>query len=303
MEDMSGKVCVITGSNSGIGKETAKALAMMNAHVVMVSRSTEKGEVARKEIIEATGNQKVDLLIADLSLMQEVKHLASEVKSRYEKIDVLVNNAGGVNQHRMVTEEGNEVTLAVNHLAPFLLTHELLTLLKCSDSPRIVNVSSSAHQMGKINLEDFQNERYGSFRSYGAAKLLNVMFTYEMARRLENTSITINVLHPGFVNTQFGKTNATRGRKAIMKLASSLAMSPARGAETSIFLASSPQVRGISGKYYADSKEKKSSKASNDENLQREIWTKTEEVLGIDSWSYLRIFDEIECGTKGGNHS
>ncbi len=295
MEDMTGKVSIVTGANSGIGKETAKALAKLNSHVVIVARSREKGEIARREIIQESQNEKVDLLVADLSIMSEVVRLADEIKSHYSKVDVLVNNAGGINQHRILTEEGNELTLAVNHLAPFLLTHELLSVLNCSESARVVNVSSGAHLMGKIDLDNMQNERYSSFRAYGTAKLLNIMFTYEMARRLEATSITVNVLHPGFVNTRFGKSNASKARVAFMKLSSIFAKSPVKGAETSVYLASSPDTADSSGKYYANSKEKESSRTSYDLDLQKQIWTKTEEILGIDTYSYLRTLEEKEC--------
>lgn len=295
MIDMSGKICLITGSNSGIGKETARELARLGAHVIMVARSRERGEEARDDIIESTGNRNVDLFIADLSVMREIVNLATRLKEKYKKLDVLVNNAGGINQDRILTEEGNELTLAVNHLAPFLLSHELLPLLGCSGEARIVNVSSGAHQLGKVNLEDFQNTNYGSLRAYGTAKLLNIMFTYGLARRLEGSHISVNVLHPGFVNTGFGKSNASRSRIMMMKLFSRIAKSPEKGSETSIYLASSHEVIDITGRYFANSSEKRSSKTSYDKGLQEAIWKKTEEVLGVDSWSYIGQLDEIEC--------
>jgi len=299
MDEMKGKVCMITGANSGIGKETALALAAMDAEVIMIARDPEKGVIAKNEIIGSTGNHKVHLLIADLSLMSEVKKLAREVVDKFTKLDVLINNAGGINQNRFVTSEGNELTLAVNYLAPFLLTHELLKLLKCSESARIINVSSSAHSMGKIMLDDFQNEQYRSFRAYGSAKLYTIMFTYELARRLEGTNITVNVLHPGVVNTRFGKTNASRMRIGVMNLFSKFAKSPKKGAKTSIFLASSRELNGVSGAYFTNSKIAKSSKISHDIELQKAIWKKTEELLGIDTWSYIRYFDDMECSPTG----
>jgi retinol dehydrogenase-14 len=290
--DMSDRICLVTGSNSGIGKETARELARMNATVVMLVRNKKKGELARDEIVADTGNHNVEIMVADLLSLKEIRRFAADYGLSHDRLDVLVNNAGGIFSKRQMTEDGNEYTIALNYLAPFYLTHELLGLLSSSSSARIVNVASAAHTRGKINLNDFQNKKFGFLRAYGTAKLMNIMFTYELARRLSDTGITVNAVHPGFVNTNFGKKDAGRARIAVMKLISRVGRSPEEGAKTSIYLASSPEVEGITGKYFADCKEHKSSTTSYDLELQNAVWTKTEETLGIDSWSYISMMKE-----------
>lgn len=285
--DMSDRICLVTGSNSGIGKETARALARMNATVVMLVRNKEKGDSARDEIVADTGNQNVEVMVADLLSLKEIRRFVADYGSSHDRLDVLINNAGGIFSKRELTEDGNEYTIALNYLAPFYITHEMLGLLSSSPSARVVNVASAAHTRGKINLDDFQNEKFGFMRTYGTAKLYNIMFTYELARRLSGTGITVNAVHPGFVNTNFGKKDASRARIAMMKLISRIGRSPEEGAQTSIYLASSPEVEGISGKYYADCKEHESSKTSYDVELQDALWAKTEEILGIDSSAYI----------------
>jgi retinol dehydrogenase-14 len=278
--DMSGKVCIVTGANSGIGKETARALAAMGATVVMVVRNREAGEQARQEIINGTGNESIELMIADLFSMAEVKRLADEFKSRHERLDVLINNAGGIFPKREITGDGFERTFALNHLTPFLLTHELLDVLKTSAPSRIVNVSSNAHMMGKIDFENLQSEKkYGQMGPYGNAKLMLIMFTYALARRLEGTGVTVNVLHPGFVRTHFGQNNASRARKLMFRMIGPLAKSPKKGAETSIYLASSPEVEGVSGEYFVNCRPAKSSNVSYDKDLQEQLWKRTEALL------------------------
>ncbi len=280
--DMTGKVCIVTGSNSGIGKETALALARMKAKVVMIVRNSNSGEEARREIIEETGNENVEMLIADLSIMEEVRRVAAEFKEKYDRLDVLVNNAGGINNEYHATPDGNELTFAVNYLAPFLLTHELLDVLKANAPSRIINVSSGAHTMGKVDIDNLKSERkYSSFRAYSNAKLMLVMTTYELARRLEGTDVTVNVLHPGFVRTNFGRSDGGTVRKAIYRMFSIFAKNAKKGAETSIYLAASPEVEAINGKYFSNCKPKKSSKISYDRDLQQQLWKKTEELLGI----------------------
>jgi len=280
--DMTRKVCIVTGSNSGIGKETARALAKMGATVVMIVRNPESGEEARREIIEESGNEDVDMLIADLSSMDEVRRVAREFNEKYDRLDVLVNNAGGIFNEYHTTADGNEMTFAVNYLAPFLLTHELLDTLKESAPSRVVNVSSGAHTMGKINFDNLQSEKnYSSFRAYGSAKLMLIMMTYELARRLEDTGVTANVLHPGFVRTDFGRKDGGFGRKLAFKFFSLFGKSPEKGAETPIYLSASPEVDEVTGKYFSNKRPKKSSKISYDEELQQKLWQKTEEVLGI----------------------
>lgn len=277
---MTGKVCIVTGANSGIGRETARALAKMEANVVMVARNQEAGEEVRQAIIAESGNDSIELMIADLFSMDQVRRLASDFKKTHSRLDVLVNNAGAIFPKREETVDGFERTLALNHLAPFLLTHELLELLKESAPARIVNVSSAAHLRGKIDFENLQSKKkYGWIGPYGSAKLMIVMFTYSLARRLDGTGVTVNALHPGVVRTHFGQNDASRGRRLMFRLLGPFFKSPEEGAETSIYLASSPEVEGISGKYFVNCRPRRSSKISYDEELQEKLWKYTEILL------------------------
>jgi retinol dehydrogenase-14 len=283
-ENITGKVCIVTGANSGIGKETARALARMGATVIMVVRNQVAGEKARKEIIEETGNESIELMIADLFSINEIRELASDFKNTHSRLDVLINNAGGIFPKREVTVDGFERTFALNLLAPFLLTHELLDVLIASAPSRIINVSSAAHLRGRIDFENLQSEKkYGQMGPYGNAKLMNIMFTYALARRLEGTGVTANALHPGVVRTHFGQNDASRARKLMFRMLGPLFRSPEKGAKTSVYLASSPEIEGISGKYFANSKPKESSRISYDEELQEQLWQRTEQLLGISS--------------------
>src|SRR6266571_796457 len=202
---MQGKICMVTGANSGIGKATALALAQMGATVVMVCRDRARGEEARSEITTKSRKNAVDLLQADLSSQQSIRQLVEHFKHRYTQLHVLINNAGAAFTGRRETVDGLEMTFAVNYLAPFLLTNLLLDVLKASAPARIVNVSSNSHEAGYIQMDDLQAEHYRSMRVYGQAKLAVVLFTYELARRLQGTGVTDNCLHPGFVATHFGQ--------------------------------------------------------------------------------------------------
>ncbi len=206
---MQGKVCLITGATSGIGLVTAQALAQHGAQVVLVGRDAARGAQSVAQIKQATGNDAVDLLLADLSSQADVATLAQTFQQRYERLDVLVNNAGAIFTERQVSVDGVEMTFALNHLGYFLLTHHLLGLLKTSAPCRIINVASSAHRRGRIHLDDLQGEwNFGGWRAYCQSKLANIMFTYELAKRLSGTQITANTLHPGFVATRFGHNNS-----------------------------------------------------------------------------------------------
>jgi len=290
LSEMKGKICIVTGSNSGIGKETALALAKMGAKVVMVVRSQERGEKAQKEIIKQTGNNSVDLMICDISSMDSIRRFAKEFKNKYKRLDVLVNNAGAMFNKREVTPEGFERTLAVNYLGPFLLTHELLDLLKSSTPSRIVNVSSGLAKNGKVDLDDLQSEKnyrgtkaYSQVRApvYANTKLMVMMFTYELARRLEGTGVTANVLMPGFVATNLGKNSGSLSSSLMFKMVRPMQISPKKGAETTVYLASSSEVTNLSGKCFAKKKETTTCPASYDENLQKQLWTRTEIMLGL----------------------
>jgi NAD(P)-dependent dehydrogenase (short-subunit alcohol dehydrogenase family) len=213
-----------------------------------------------------------------------VRRLAKDVRAAYPRLDVLVNNVGGYWAHRHVTEDGLERTFAVNHLAPFLLTHELRDLLVASAPARVVTVSSGAQSMGRIDLEDLQGERsYRGQRAYNQSKLANVLFTYELARRLEGTGVTATVLHPGVTRTAFGKEDSGRVMGLILPLGARFLKSPERGAETPIYLASSPAVQGVSGTYFANRQPKRSAKASYDRDLARRLWEVSARLTGVSS--------------------
>lgn len=231
MVDMKGKVCVVTGANSGIGKETALALAGMGATVVMAVRSIERGEKAKNEIINQTTSASIDLMICDMSSMESIRHFAAEFKQKYDRLDVLINNAGALFNNREVTAEGFERTLAVNYLGPFLLTNELLPLLKAGAPSRIINVSSGLHRCGKIDFNDLQSGRnHSGIKGYSNAKLMVIMLTYELARRLEGTRVTVNVLEPGFVATNLGKNSGSLRFAIMFKLTRPIQINAKKGA-------------------------------------------------------------------------
>lgn len=281
--NMTGKLVLITGATNGIGKETALGLARLGARIVMVGRSAEKTQAVVDEIKAKTGNLQMEYLLADLSSMAEVRRLADEFKGRYDRLDVLINNAGAVFASRQETIDGYEMTFALNHLSYFLLTELLLDRLKACAPSRIVNVSSDAHTFGPMNFDDLMtknNYSLGGFRAYGQSKLANVLFTYELARRLEGTGVTANVLHPGLVASGFGRNNGALMNLA-MRIVQRFALTSERGASTSIYLASSPEVEGVSGKYFELSKAKASSKESYDVEAARKLWGISEELTGL----------------------
>ena len=258
----------------------------MGAHVVMVGRDPKRGESARDDVMRTAGHDCVDLLLADLSSQAAVRGLASEILGRYEKIDVLINNAGAMYTARSLTVDGIERTFATNHLSYFLLTHLLLDRIKASTRARIINVSSRAHARATMNFEDLQFERGFSVRYvYGHSKLANVLFTYELARRLEGTGVTANCLHPGVVRTRFGRNNTSDPLGLIVnggiRVAGLFFISPQKGAETNIYLAASPDVEGVTGKYFSRSRETPSSAASHDRGHARRLWEISEQMCGI----------------------
>jgi len=268
---LEGKTCLVTGANSGLGRETA--LARMKANVVMVCRNKGKGDAARQEISKDSGNESVDLLLSDLSSLAEVRTLAAEVRNRYGKLHVLVNNAG-VFSFWGKTVDGFETTFAVDYLAPFLLTNLLLELLKASAPSRVVNVSSVAHFNGHVDLAAIERKETPSgWGAYANSKLALVMFTYELDRRLQGTGVTANCLHPGGVATDIWRIPA-----AFMRL---FLKSAKEGAETSIYLASSPEVEKVSGKYFERKSAKKSSEDSYDEEKARLLWDSTAKMVGL----------------------
>src|SRR5215211_2773046 len=279
---MEGKVALITGGTSGIGKAAAAALAAMGAEVVVTGRKRERGEAALAEVRDVAVSEKVSLMLADLAVQAEVRKLADDFRERHDRLDVLINNAGLVQSKRTETADGIELTLAVNHLAPFLLTNLLLDLLKRSSPSRVITVSSGAERMGKINFDNLQSKRrYSGFLIYGMTKLANIVFTFELAERLEGTGVTANCMHPGGVNTNFGTNNRGfsillfRGFKPFMR-------SPKQGADTLVYLAASPEVEGMTGEYLADRKAQTASPAAYDESGRKNLWEVSEELTGLE---------------------
>lgn len=280
---MQGRVCIVTGANSGVGLVTTRELARQGATVIMACRSQERGSQALAEIKRAFAGADVHLMRIDLSAPDSVRQFAAAFQEQYDRLDVLVNNAGLYNITRQVTADGLESTFAINHLGHFLLTNLLLERLKASAPSRIITVSSNAHAMGRLDLDDLQNARghYRGFQVYGESKLCNVLFTYELARRLTGTGVTANCLHPGFVNTNFGRNNGFLSR-IIGPAVSLFALNVEEGAQTSIYLATSPEVEDVSGKYFVKSQPQASSRASYDEALQRGLWEKSAALVGLE---------------------
>jgi NAD(P)-dependent dehydrogenase (short-subunit alcohol dehydrogenase family) len=279
--EMQGKIIMVTGATNGIGYEAAKVLAAKGATIVGVGRNPQKCTDVAQQIKSITGNSQIEFLVADLSRQTEVRRVADEFKRKYDRLDVLLNNAGALFINRETNADGQEMTWALNHLNYFVLTNELLDVLKASAPARIVNVSSDVHRRASgINFADPEfKQNYSGMGVYGHSKLANVMFTYELARRLAGTHVTANVLHPGFVATGFGHNNGglmNFGMGLIQKLA---AKRPEQGAQTSIYLASSPEVEGVSGKYFADSQAVRSNEASYDVAAQQRLWELSEQYV------------------------
>ena len=272
---MKDRICMITGANSGIGKATALGLAKSGATVVMVCRNQGQGETAQTEIKAPSGNESVDLMLADLASQESVRRLVKDFKDRHQHLHVLINNAGTYLTKRQVTVDGIETTFAVNYLARFLLTNLLLDTLKNSAPTRIIDVAGAYHSKGSIYFDDRQGEKdYDGARANNQSKLANVLFTYELARRLKGTGVTANCLHPGAVATSLVEKDPDypSSMRLLYKLFKPFLKSPEKGAETSIYLASSPEVEGITGKYFVSKKEAKSSKESYDESVSRRLW-------------------------------
>lgn len=278
--DMSGRLVLITGSTGGIGKRAAAELAKAGAHVIIQGRDAAKAERVANELKEATGNAKIDFLVADLSSMQAVRGLAAEVKQRYGKLDVLLNNAGALQTKREVTADGYERTFATNHLAYFLLANLLLPELKKGHQPRIVNVSSEAHRSGPLNFDDLMAEKsFRGFLQYGRSKLANILFTRELARRVKDDGITVNCLHPGFVASEFLSKGGIWS--VIKPVAYLFAIDEEQGAKCSIYLCSSPEVAGVTGKYFYKCREKRPRAFAEDDEAAKRLWEVSEKLTGL----------------------
>jgi NAD(P)-dependent dehydrogenase (short-subunit alcohol dehydrogenase family) len=283
---MQGKTVVVTGGNSGIGFETAAALASMGARVLLTARNADKGRAAVSAITQRLhGEGRVQLVVFDLADLASVRQGAAEILEQAPRLDVLVNNAGLVLTERTETVDGYEATFATNHLGPFLLTNLLLEKIAASTPARIVNVASTAHGAARhgIPFDDLQSTgRYRGMRVYGESKLANMLFTLELARRFEGKGVTANSLHPGTVRTGYGSDGDARGFLAFgIKIASPFFLSPAKGARTSVYLASSPEVEGVSGKYFVKCKAKQPRRWAQDPDAARRLWQVSEQLVGL----------------------
>jgi len=272
---MNGRVCLVTGGTGGIGLETARGLVRLGATVVLAGRDAERGRAAVEELRGQGGA--VDFVPADLSVQAEVRRLAEEIGRRHGRLHVLVNNVGGPFLNGQTSADGVEMTLALNHLGPYLLTRSLLPLLRASAPARVVNVSSLAHHGARIALPEL---RFAGWSGYKRSKLANILFTYELARRLEGQGVTANTLSPGLVDSDFGKNNAGPFRW-VRPLAYAFAFSCETGARTSVYLASSPEVSGVSGKYFTRGKPRRSSRASHDRELAGRLWDLSAELTAL----------------------
>jgi retinol dehydrogenase 12 len=276
---MRGQVCVVTGASSGIGQAASVALARLGATVVLVCRDRARGQAALAQIGAAAAGDEPSLELADLSSMEQVRDLAARL-GRLPKIDVLVNNAGLVVYQRKLTADGLEHTFALNHLAPFLLTSLLLGKLTASAPARVVNVASAAHRGARLNLDDLQLERrYSPMLAYANSKLANILFTRELARRLDGTGVTANCLHPGTVRTRFGQTGSAWLRLGLA-VGGPFLRSPAAGAGTLVYLASSPKVSGQTGGYYVSRRRREPSAAARDDDTARRLWELSADLAG-----------------------
>jgi len=275
MED---RVFLVTGANSGIGKATALGLARLGGTIVMGCRSATRGEAARQDIVRDSGNSKVYLEIVDLASEESTRSFAEEFKRKYPRLDVLINNAGIYAPHREVTPDGLERTFEVNYLSGFLLTHLLLDLLTKAAPSVIVNVSSSAHSGGTIHFDDLQaNRRYGGFGAYGQSKLAQILFTQELARRLQGTGVTVSACHPGVIRTNLGMG----GTSAVVRFVRMFFKSPEKGAETPIYLAISPEVERVTGQYFANKHVREPSRAAQDPDVASRLFDVSKELTHL----------------------
>jgi retinol dehydrogenase-14 len=283
MNDIKERTILITGGTNGIGKAASIELARKGATIVLVGRNHSKTHQVVRQIIEQTDNPAVHGLVADLSSMAEVRRLVQEFLQSYPRIDILVNNVGGIFATHTLTVDGYEYTFALNHLSYFLLTNLLLDALKSNAPSRIINVSSRSHEGASLNFNDLQNEQhynFGGYKAYGQSKLANLLFTYELARRLTGTNVTVNALHPGTVATGFGENNNSI-MKVSMRIYHQFSLSPEQGADTVVYLASSPEVEGVTGKYFVERKAVRSSPESYDVETQNRLWSISCQLTGL----------------------
>ena len=279
--NMAGKICLVTGGNSGIGKATAIGLAKMRATVVIATRSMDKGQTAVSDIIVKSGNKNVELIQADMSSQDSIHQLADEFRAKHEKLHVLINNAGVYLTKRTTTSDGFESTFAVNHLGPFLLTSLLLDILKASAPSRIVNVTSDAHKGANIRFDDLQGEkRFSGWQAYGQSKLAMILFTHELAKRLEGSGVTVNSAHPGVVRTNFAKNNGGLVMLGFRFLGIFF-ISPESSAKRILYVATSPDLDGVTGKYFTKMRETRSSPESYDDDSAKRLWLVSEQLAKL----------------------
>ena len=282
MTDMRGKTVVVTGATDGVGRQAALKIAEAGASLILVSRNPDKGRTVVEDLRKRAGNDSIEFLQADLSRLADIWRVAAEIRERCVRLDVLLNNAGGIFMQRAETADGIEMTFALNHLNYFLLTHELRDLLRASAPARVVNVASAAHGRGRIDFDDLESRKsYGGWRAYSQSKLANIMFTYELARRLDGTGVTANALHPGFVRTKFGSNNSWLAKIGIAIAMRVSGIPVDAGGETSIYLATSPDVEGATGGYYDQCAAVRSSAISYDEAAAVRLWEVSTQMTGI----------------------
>jgi NAD(P)-dependent dehydrogenase (short-subunit alcohol dehydrogenase family) len=281
MNFMNNKLCIITGANSGIGFETTKALAEKGAYIVMVCRNEDKAEAARKQIIEETSNQGIDIVLCDFAIQAEIRKAAEEIIKTYNKIDVLINNHGFLASEKEETVDGLEMTFAVNHIGYFLFTNLLLDHIKAAESGRIISVASEAHRAGEFDPENIQlDENFSPWKAYGNSKLFNIMFTKELARRIADTNVTANSLHPGVVASNFAQSGSWI-MKTLFTIGKPFFVSPKKGAATSIYLATSDDIKDVNGAYFRNKKVATPRKTARDEEAAKELWEISEKLCSL----------------------
>lgn len=280
MSRMDGKQCLVTGGTNGIGLIAARELAKQGASVVIVGRNPQKTEQTVESLRKETGSSNITSLVGDMSSMADVRRVAREYAASHSRLDVLLNNAGAFFGQRLVTKDGYEMTFALNHLGYYLLTRELMDLLKRSAPARVVSVSSGAQNMGRLNFDDLMEEnKFSGQRAYNNSKLANVLFTFELSRKLQGTGVTANCVHPGIVDTNFGKENPTGLMKFLLAIAGPFMLTPEQGADTLIWLSSSPEVEGVTGKYFVKRKESRVNRQARDAAACARLWEMSEQYV------------------------
>lgn len=276
-------ITLITGANGGIGYYIAKGIADAGHHVIMVCRNPVKAKAAQERLMQETGNTQIDLLICDLSSQQQIRDTAAKINADYPRLDILINNAGLMNSACVLSEDNIEMAWAVNNLAPFLLTHLLLDKLRASTPARIINLSSSAHWVANINFNNLYHEKnYGTLTVYAQSKLASLLWTFEMARRLEGSGITVNAVHPGTVATGIGDKGVTKTFRFLWNLIKPVILTEKKGARTPIYLALSEKVADKTGKYYVRKRPRPTSKRSRNRDLALKVWELNEKMTGLD---------------------